>query len=156
VQQAVGRFFHGRKSPTQEQCDQIARSVSGAPNVYNVGTPGSMSYTVICKHDDIPTSEKPVVVVSFREPEAHIDQTLSELAQTIHGNHLVPQVSQRGVVDGSEPPLSIYAMSYLPGISCLDAGPCQVEMDEATEAKYVVFVRHLGRLVYRFPFQSSG
>ncbi|KAK4117539.1 hypothetical protein N656DRAFT_833798 [Canariomyces notabilis] len=127
--------------PDQSQCDQIARSISGASNVYNVDTPGSMSYTV-------------GTVVSFREPQAHLDQSMVELAQAIHGP-LVPKVSQHGPVDGADPPLAIHTMPYLPGISCLDALDCQVDMDDVTEAKHVCFVRHLARYFARCWFKPQ-
>jgi hypothetical protein len=100
-----------------------------------------MSYTVICtgRH-----AGKQDLVVSFREPEAHLDQCMGKLARAVHGD-LVPEVSYYGEVDGADPPLTIYTMPYLPGISCLDALACQVEMDGVTEAKHICFVRHLAR-----------
>jgi hypothetical protein len=154
AQQAVDRFFEGRKCPTQPQCDQIARSISGASNVYNVDTPGSMSYTVVCKLQDDRGTAKQGTVVSFREPQAHLDQSMVELAQAIHGP-LVPKVSQHGSVDGADPPLAIYTMPYLPGISCFDALDCQVDMDDVTEAKHVCFVRHLARFVSYLGYKST-
>lgn len=141
AQQAVDRFFEGRTYPTQIQCMQIAKSVTSALDVYNVDTPGSMSYTVICKWPD--GAKKPLVV-SFRAPEAHLDQSMGKLAQRIHGS-LTPEISQHGLVDDAEPPLAIYTMPYLPGISCVDALVCQVEMDKATEAKHICFIQHLAR-----------
>ena len=143
AQQAVDHFFERRKYPTQIQCDQIARSVSDAPEVYNVDTPGSMSYTVICTGRQ---SGKQALVVSFREPEAHLDQSMGKLAQEIHRS-LVPEVSQHGMVDRADPPLAIYTMPYMPGISCLNALTCQVEMDEVLEVRHVFFVSHLARYV---------
>lgn len=148
ARQAVDRFFERRKCRTQTQCNQIARSISGFSNVYNVDTPGSMSYTVICQDGE--AAAKQAIVVSFREPEAHLDQSMGELARAIHGP-LVPKVSQQGMVDGADPPLAIYTMTYLPGISCLDALACQVDMDDVTEARHVCFVRHLSRFVTLAP-----
>jgi hypothetical protein len=49
------------------------------------------------------------------------------------------------MVHGADPPLTIYTMPYLPGISCLNALTCQIEMDEITEAKHVCLIRHLAR-----------
>jgi len=141
AQQAVDNFFKGRECPTQIECDQIARSVSDALDVYNVDTPGSMSYTVICTG---PQLTKQGLVVSFREPEAHFDQGMGKLAQEIHGS-LVPEVSLHGMVDHAVPPLAIYTMPFLPGVACLNALTCQVEMDEVTEARHTFFVRHLAR-----------
>lgn len=141
AQQAVDNFFKGRKHPARFQCDQIARSISGASNVRNVDTPGSMSYTVVCT--DRPAGKQDLVV-SFREPEAHLDQGMGKLAQAVHGD-LVPEISHYGVVDGACPPLTIYTMPYLRGISCLDALICQVEMDAVEEVRHTCFVRHLAR-----------
>lgn len=140
AQQAVGRFFQGRY-PTQFKCDKIAKSISGASDINAVDTPGSMSYTVVCtgRH-----AGKPDLVVSFREPEAHLDQGICQLAQAIHG-YLVPEISHTGIVDGADPPLTIYTMPYLRGISCLDALTCQVEMGELAEVRHICFIRHLAR-----------
>lgn len=141
AQQAVRHFFERRKHPTQFQCDQIARAVSGAADIQNVDTPGSMSYTVVCTGCH---ASKQDLIVSFREPEAHLDQGKVKLAQAVHGC-LVPKISHHGMVDGAEPPLTIYTMPLLPGISCLDALTCQVEMDGVAEARHVCFVQHLAR-----------
>lgn len=43
AEQAVDRFFEGRRNPARLQCDQIARAVSGASDIRNVDTPGSMA-----------------------------------------------------------------------------------------------------------------
>lgn len=140
AQQAVDRFFEGRH-PTQFQCDQIAKSISGASNLRAVDTPGSMSYNVVCTGR---RAGKPDVVVSFREPEANLDKSMCQLAKAIHG-HLVPRISHAGIVDGADPPLTIYTMPYLQGISCLDALTCQVEMGQVAEARHTCFIRHLAR-----------
>lgn len=39
AQQVVGLFFERRQYPTQFQCDQIARAVSGASDIHDVDTP---------------------------------------------------------------------------------------------------------------------
>jgi hypothetical protein len=142
AQQAVEGFFRRRKYPTQFECNRIAQNVSGASNVHNVDTPGSMSYTVVCTGRRAGDGKD--LVISFREPEAHLDKSIEEMAQAIHGD-LVPATSRYGVIDGADPPLTIYTMPYLKGISCLDALACQVEMDEASVARHVCFVRHLAR-----------
>lgn len=141
AQQAVSRFFDARKYPTQSQCDQLARAVSGAPDVRNVDTPGSMSYTVACTGR---LAEKQDLVVSFREPEARLDHDMVKLAQAVH-DYLVPEISSHGMVDGADPPLAIYIMPYLQGISCLDALTCQVEMNGVAEARHVCFIQNLAR-----------
>ena len=141
AQQAVELFFKGRKHPTQFQCDQIAHSISHASDIRNVETPGSMSYTVICTGRD---AGKQDLVVSFREREAYLDPSMGKLARAVHGD-LVPAASYYGEVDGADPPLSIYTMPYLRGISCLDALSWQVDMDGGAVAKHVCFVRHLAR-----------
>ncbi|KAL1846486.1 hypothetical protein Daus18300_014236 [Diaporthe australafricana] len=142
AQQTVEGFFRRRKYPTQFECNRIARKVSGASDVHNVDTPGSMSYTVVCT--GCRGGDGKDLVISFREPEAHLDELMEEMARATHGD-LVPATSRCDVMDGADPPLTIYTMPYLRGISCLDALACQVEMDEATEARHVYFVRHLPR-----------
>lgn len=70
VQYQIDRFFEGRESPSQTQCDEIARSMSSASTVSLVKSPGSMSYTVICKR---PQED---LVVSFREEEARLKDSV--------------------------------------------------------------------------------
>jgi hypothetical protein len=142
AQQAVDVFFQRRKQPTQVQCNRIAQDIADTSDVRDVDTPGSMSYTVVCT--GCRTGNGKDLVVSFREPEAHLDESMEEMAQAIHG-HLVPTSSRYGVMDGADPPLTIYTMPYLKGISCLDALACQVEMDGTTEARHICFLRHLAR-----------
>lgn len=100
-----------------------------------------MSYTVICTGCQ---GGKRDLVLSFREPEARLGEVMNTLAQVVHDG-LVPETRCDGVVEGSEPPLAIYTMPYLRGISCLDALECQVEMDEVDEAKHLHFIQHLAR-----------
>lgn len=140
-QQVVDGFFGEHKSPSQFQCDQPAVTLTGASEVHNVETPGSMSYTVICT--GCPEG-KGDLVLSLREPEARLDEAMNRLARAAHGD-LIPETSCDGLVEGSEPPLAIYTMRYLRGVSCLDALLCQVEMDKDEEARHSCFTRHLAR-----------
>lgn len=123
------------------QCDEIARSVSGASTVRPVDSPGSMSYTVICNR--CPGSQRDLTV-SFREPGAMLDDEMVKLAKEVHGE-LVPQSTYHGTVDGADPPLSIYSMPYLRGSSCIETLAFHMTMDQDEEAKHRVFVKHLAR-----------
>lgn len=140
AQLANVNFFATRKSPTQLQCDQAARSISGSSAVHPVDTPGSMSYTVVCTG----RRGEPDLVVSFREPEAELDGDMVKLAQEIHGC-LVPGTTNHGAMSGADPPLTIYAMEYLPGVSWLESMDCEVKMDFDNEARHTCYVKHLGR-----------
>ena len=80
-------------------------------------------------------------MVSFREPEAHLDQGVYQLAQAIHSK-LVPETSHNGIVDGADLPLTIYTMLYLRGMPCLDALTCRVEMDGGETDRHMCFIRH--------------
>ncbi|KAM5347022.1 hypothetical protein ACJ41O_010027 [Fusarium nematophilum] len=142
AQQATDRFFSGRKSPSQMQCDEVAQSVSGASTVSPVDSPGSMSYTVICSGRPGPQQD---LIVSFREPGAMLDEETVKLAREIHGD-LVPESTCHGNMEGADPPLSIYSMPYLRGSSCIEVLAFQVGMDPDDEAKHGVFVKHLARL----------
>ncbi|GAP89016.1 putative protein kinase-like domain [Rosellinia necatrix] len=144
AQEATDRFFGGRKSPTQMQCDKIAQSVSGALTVNPVDSPGSMSYTVIC--NGRPGLQD--LIVSFREPEAMLNEETVKLAKEIHGD-LVPESTCHGNVMGANPPLSIYSMPYLRGSACIEVLAFQVEMNSDEEAKHKVFIRHLARYFAR-------
>ncbi|KAK2009982.1 hypothetical protein LZ32DRAFT_639672 [Colletotrichum eremochloae] len=139
AQQATEWFFSGRKSPSQRQCDEITKLVSGASTVSPVDSPGSMSYTVICNGRPQPQQD---LIVSFREPGAMLDEEMVKLAKEIHGD-LVPESTCHGDVEGADPPLSIYSMSYLRGSSRIEVLAFHVELDPEEEANHGVFVKHL-------------
>lgn len=141
AEQATKRFFDGRKSPSQTQCDEIAKSVSGALTVSPVDSPGSMSYTVICNR--LPGAQQDLVI-SLREEEAMLDEEMVRLAKKVHGD-LVPESAFHGSVEGADPPLFIYSMPYLRGSSYIEVLDSQEEMNDDEEAKHVVFVKHLAR-----------
>ncbi|KAJ2989134.1 hypothetical protein NUW58_g3623 [Xylaria curta] len=144
AKEATDRFFNGRKSPSQVQCDEIAQSISGALTVSPVDTPGSMSYTVIC-HGGAGLQD---LIVSFREPGGTLDEEMVKLAKEIHGD-LVPESTCHGNMKGADPPLSIYSMPYLRGSSCIEVLAFQVEMNSDEEAKHKVFIQHLARYFAR-------
>lgn len=141
AEQVTDRFFDGRKSPSRVQCDEIAKSVSGASTVRPVDSPGSMSYTVICGRQPGPQQD---LIISFREPGAKLNEEMVMLAKKIHGD-LVPESVYHGSVEGADPPLLIYSMPYLRGSSYIDVLAFQDEMDPDEEARHVVFVKHLAR-----------
>lgn len=133
--------LRGASTLPSPNATRLRNASRGASDVRNVDTPGSMSYTVVC-------AGRPAgqggLVVSFREPEAVLDEGMGILARAVHGR-LAPEASCRGLVEGAERPLAIYTMPYLRGISCLDALACQVVMDEDEEARHLCFIRHLAR-----------
>ncbi|TIC90427.1 hypothetical protein CH35J_011913 [Colletotrichum higginsianum] len=100
-----------------------------------------MSYTVICSGRPEPQQD---LIVSFREPWAMLDEEMVQLAKEIHGD-LVPESTYHGSVEGADPPLSIYSMPYLRGVSCIEVLAVQVKMDYDEEDKHGVFVKHLAR-----------
>ncbi|KPM41998.1 hypothetical protein AK830_g4580 [Neonectria ditissima] len=145
AEQVTSRFFDGRESPSRVQCDKIAQSVSGASTVSPVDSPGSMSYTVVCSGRRGSPQD---LVVSFREPEAILDEEMVKLAKKIHGA-LVPESAYHGNFEGANPPLCIYSMPYLRGSSYIEVLDFQVEMDAAQEARHETFVTHLARYFAR-------
>ncbi|KAH7175791.1 hypothetical protein EDB81DRAFT_23763 [Dactylonectria macrodidyma] len=145
AEQVTSRFFDGRKSPSQMQCDEIVRSVSGAPVARHVESPSSMSYTVVCNGRRGPPQD---LIASFREPRSMLDEEMVKLAQKIHGA-IVPESAYHGNVEGANPPLSIYSMTYLKGSSCIEASPFEVEMEPNEKDKQEVFIKHLARYFAR-------
>lgn len=117
AQHAIDRFFEGRESPTQSQCDDHAHTLSGASVVKAVQAPGSLSYTVICIRC---RDREPDMIVSFRDPGSMLDQgggPIGEICTWRLGAR--SYLSRRH--EGAQPPLHVYTMPYLPGISCLEA-----------------------------------
>ncbi|KAG5657045.1 hypothetical protein KAF25_011214 [Fusarium avenaceum] len=80
-----------RKSPSQKQYDKSAESISGSLTGRPVDSPGSMSYTVVCRGRPEPEQD---LVISFGESEAMLDEEIVKLAKQIHGN-LVPEYFAR-------------------------------------------------------------
>jgi len=141
TKRAIDEFFKARTSPTQTQCDQTARLVAEASAVRPVDIPGSLSYTVICTSR---YKQQKDIVVSFREAESGLDSHIVQQAREMHG-YLVPETKYHGMMSGADPQLGIYAMSYLPGIPCLDVFGCESQMDSQDEARHVCYVKHLAR-----------
>lgn len=141
AQQQTKRFFEDRSSPSQVQCDQIARSISGAAKVSPVNNPGSLSYTVVCNECPVPPRD---LIISFREAGGLLDDQMVGLAKKIHGD-LVPESVCHGDVEGADPPLSIYSMPYLRGSALVAVQSVEVEMSGEEEAKHEMLIRHLAR-----------
>ncbi|KAL1849089.1 hypothetical protein Plec18167_006867 [Paecilomyces lecythidis] len=138
-QQATDKFFATRESPTQSECDGHARKISGASAVQQVAVPGSLSYTVRCRHF---TDEGRDLVVSFREAESSLDHGILKLARSIHGA-LVPEPVFHGEMPKSKPPLLVYTMPYLPGIPCLEAFGSKAELNLREKSRHICFAKHL-------------
>ncbi|RAK84866.1 hypothetical protein BO79DRAFT_231997 [Aspergillus costaricaensis CBS 115574] len=145
AQQTVDRFFEIRQSPTQLDCDDYARRITGAPTVQEVTIPGSLSYTILCKGN---SDGRPDTIVSFRQPGSSLDQTVIELARFIHGD-LVPEATCHGKMPGSDPPLLVYTMACLSGSPCIQLFGTETELSPKEEARYMCFVKHLARYFAR-------
>ena len=143
-QDIISRFFAKPKSLTQEECDGLAKAITGAADIRRVSLPGSFSYTVIC------VKESGKEAVSFREQGNKLDEQTVSLAKHIHGN-LVPTFTYHGLVEGADRPLFIYVMPYLPGVSCFEGLECEVELNSESEARHIQFIHHLARYVSRSP-----
>lgn len=141
----TNQFFIRRESPPRTRCNEIAQSISGASEVSPVESPGSMSYTVVCRGCPGPDEN---MIVSLRETEAKLDEQMMQLAMDIHGQ-IVPKATLHGPVQGAEPPLFIYTMPHLRGTSYFDILPCQVDMYPTEEARHTVFIQHLARYFAR-------
>lgn len=141
AQQQTKRFFEDRRSPSQEQCDQLALSISGAAKVSPVDNPGSLSYTVVCNNCPGPRKD---LIVSFRELGGLLDDRMVGLAKKIHGD-LVPESVCHGNVKGADPPLSIYSMPHLRGSALVEVQSAEVELGSDEEAKHETLIRHLAR-----------
>ncbi|KAL4950908.1 hypothetical protein BDW69DRAFT_186882 [Aspergillus filifer] len=141
-QEIDNKFFASPKSLTQAECDGLAKAITGAADIRRVSLPGSFSYTVVC------VKESGNEVVSFRELGNKLDEHTVSLAKDIHGG-LVPTSTYHGCVEGADRPLTIYIMPYLPGVSCIEALECEVELNAETEAQHTCFIQHLARYFAR-------
>lgn len=152
AQQAIARFFSRQKHHSQLDFHQLAYDVTGAPFLSEVETPGSMSYTVICTWPE-EENHKPEVVSFREEPGAHLDDRIMRVAREMHGCGFVPEMRavyapgvpnlKNGLVEGTDPPLKIYIMSYIEGTACLNVLARQVEMDGEQETCHRLFMTDL-------------
>ncbi|KAL3471869.1 hypothetical protein BJX99DRAFT_266381 [Aspergillus californicus] len=145
AQQAIDKFFETRESPTQSECDDDARRISGGSAVQPVAVPDSLSYTVICTGRP---GKRRDLIVSFRESKSTLDQGVVKLAKSIHGV-LVPEAAYHGKMPGASPPLIIYTMPYLQGTPCLEAFSTESELSPEDEARQECYVKHLARYFAR-------
>ncbi|KAL5360876.1 hypothetical protein BJX96DRAFT_184860 [Aspergillus floccosus] len=145
TQQAIDKFFEARESPTQPECHDHARKISGASAVQEAAVPGSLSYTVRCT--GLP-DEQQDLIVSFRQSESALNEAVIKLARSIHGA-LVPAAIFHGTMLGSNPPLLVYTMPCLPGIACLEALSNTPELSLEEEDRHTCFAKHLGRYFAR-------
>jgi hypothetical protein len=137
----ITEFFSGRTSPTRAECNRIAQSVTRATAVIPVDDPGTASYTVICSGCTGPQHD---LVVSFRKQGNELDEGIVKLAKETHGD-LIPESVYRGDVEDAEPPLAIYSMPYLPGRTCLEVLPCEIELGLEEEDKMKNYIRDMAR-----------
>lgn len=144
TEEAIENFFKARKAPTRSQCNQLALSLSKTSHVHPVDVPGSLSYTVICSSEKLDESHENSIIVSFRESTSDLDKQMVELAQEIHG-HLVPSITNHGMMEDSNPPLGVYTMPLLPGTACLNVLNCEADMTSEEEDKHIRFMQHLAR-----------
>lgn len=142
AQLAINQFFEARKSPSQAEFDQTARSISNASVVHPVDIPGSLSYTVVGTGR---SSEGSDLVISFREERSTLDDAIIELARSIHGCQLVPEVTYHGQMTAADPPLHIYTMSYLRGIPPLAALGSKAELSPRDVARHICHIKSLAR-----------
>ncbi|CRG83349.1 hypothetical protein PISL3812_00700 [Talaromyces islandicus] len=70
AQLSIDYFFEAQTSPTQAECDEVARSLSNATGVRNVDVPGSLSYTVIGTGRPNQSQD---LIISSREQQSTID-----------------------------------------------------------------------------------
>ncbi|PYH69426.1 uncharacterized protein BO88DRAFT_461740 [Aspergillus vadensis CBS 113365] len=139
AQQTVDRFFEYRQSPTQLDCDDYARRITGASTVQEVAIPGSLSYTILCTDS---SEERRDLIVSVRQQESALDQTVIELARFIHGD-LVQEATFHSKMPGSDPHLLVYTMACLSGSPCLQLFSTETELSPKEEARYMCFVKHI-------------
>lgn len=73
-----------------------------------------------------------------------LDDRMVELARKVHG-YLVPESTCHGKVEGADPPLSIYSMTYLRGSPLLEVQSVEVEMNTDEEVKHERLIRDLAQ-----------
>lgn len=104
-------------------------------------SPGSLSYTVVCKNYPGPQKN---LIISFREPGGRLDDHMVELARKIHGE-LVPELTCHGNVECADPPLTIYSMTYLRGSALVEVQSVDIEMSSNKESRHERLVKHLAQ-----------
>ena len=106
---SISDFFLSHPGVSQEECDLLAKSLLESP-VTPVPIQGVFSYTVF--------GGSPVRLIQFRSPVSRLDTDLLRLARSVHGD-LVASTIYHGSI-GPSPPLSIYVIEKLPGITYME------------------------------------
>ena len=102
-------FFTSHTQATQQECNERAASLLGAP-VTPVPIQGAFSYTVV--------GGSPTRLVQFRTPESDLEVNLLHLPRSIHGGFVARTICTDSV--GWSPPLSVYVIEKLPGITYME------------------------------------
>ncbi|KAF7594653.1 hypothetical protein BBP40_008743 [Aspergillus hancockii] len=116
TESAIDRFFKLRESPTQSQCDDKAREISGGSVVHaaNGVEPHAQRYEVLCTGR--PHGQRDQIVIFQESEKSRKELSFLSLAETVHGD-LVPRTTYHGPMSDSSPPLHIYSKPLMPGVS---------------------------------------
>ncbi|KAJ5740510.1 Mus38-like protein [Penicillium malachiteum] len=135
-------FFDKRKHPSAAQCDDIARSITGAMQASPVDTLSTLTYCVIC--NQCPSEETWIVVFREKNLKAKPLDQIVRLANDAFGP-LALQPIYHGDVENANPPLSIYTTPCRPGISLLSTLRCQVYLRREQKEEHIYFIQDLAR-----------
>ncbi len=110
VDSSISTFFASHTNLTQQECDDRAISLIGAP-VTPIPIQGAFSYTVV--------GGSPARLVQFRTPDSDLDMDFLHLARSIHGS-VVARSTYHGNIGHSQP-LSVYVIEKLPGVTYMES-----------------------------------
>ncbi|PSN75100.1 hypothetical protein BS50DRAFT_671344 [Corynespora cassiicola Philippines] len=110
MESSIAEFFATSTGTTRKQCDEMAMSFFKGP-FSPVPIQGCFSYTVV--------GSSPAKLLQFRVPDSDFDIEILKLAQLIHGKLVANTVGHGSI--GSSPPLFVYAIDLLPGLTYAEA-----------------------------------
>lgn len=115
LEKSIEKFFDGQVSPTRQQCDDLAFSLTQGP-VHPIPIQGSYSYTVVSGDDNASQS-----IIQFRAAESPLDIELLALAKEIYGG-FVPSTQYHGDIgSGPTAPAKVYIMEKTTGVTYLES-----------------------------------
>lgn len=140
VEMTKHNFFYKRKSPSPQECEDFAKSMTDASIVRTIDSPSFKSYTVICSGCP---GEPMELVLTFREVGTEQDPRLYELAHKSHPD-LARDYKYHGEMKNSDPPVDVYSMPIAEGMSLLSSLVCKVNLNLAQKTRQFYLMRGLG------------
>ena len=154
LKNATRSFFDGDVSPSQKECDDLARSLLGGEPVVPFTIQAQFSYTVFSpqavtevrpRGDGSSQPTTNAKIVQFRLNNSKFDIYVAQLAKAIHGD-IAAETDYCGEI-GQEAGacLGVHMIEKLSGVTYIEMGNFSVEMNQEQASKQLRTIEDLAR-----------